>query len=59
MGNRFRGKKYREGIKKVDGGKRYSVPEAMDLLSKFPKAKFDETIEVNGQRVKRFTYVGE
>ncbi|MCB9893747.1 MAG: 50S ribosomal protein L1 [Planctomycetes bacterium] len=46
MGNRFRGKKYREGIKKVDGGKRYSVPEAMDLLSKFPKAKFDETVNL-------------
>ena len=46
MGKRYRGKKYREGVKKVDGGKRYSVPEAMDLLSTFPKAKFDETVNL-------------
>jgi large subunit ribosomal protein L1 len=46
MGKKYRGKKYREGFKQVEAGKRYAAPEAMDLLSKFAKAKFDETVNL-------------
>ena len=46
MGKRYRGKKYREGAKKVDAGKRYPAAEALDVLSKFAKAKFDETVNL-------------
>lgn len=46
MAVRVRGKKYREGAKKVDAGKRYPIAEAIDILSKFPKAKFDETVNL-------------
>lgn len=46
MGKKFRSKKYRESVKKVDGGKRYPSEEALDLLASFPKAKFDETVNI-------------
>ena len=46
MGKKFRSKKYREAVKKVDGGKRYAAGEAFDLLAGFPKAKFDETVNL-------------
>ena len=43
----FRGKKYKESAKLVDRSKLYDVDEAMDLITKTAKAKFDETIEIH------------
>lgn len=43
----FRGKKYQESAKLVDKSKLYDTAEAMDLIVKTAKAKFDETIEAH------------
>ena len=43
----FRGKKYQDSTKLVDKTKLYEVSEALDLVTKTAKAKFDETIEVH------------
>ena len=42
-----RGKKYMEASKAFDKAQVYDVPEAMDLVVKTSKAKFDETIEAH------------
>ncbi|WP_312094764.1 50S ribosomal protein L1 [Aminipila sp.] len=42
-----RGKKYREAAGLVDKTNLYEVGEAMDLITKTAKAKFDETIEIH------------
>lgn len=42
-----RGKAYEESVKLFDRATVYDVPEAMDLITKTSKAKFDETIEVH------------
>ena len=42
-----RGKRYVEAAKLVDSTKQYEVKEAMELIEKFPKAKFDETVELH------------
>ena len=42
-----RGKRYLEAGKLVDSQKKYEVKEAMEILEKFPKAKFDETVELH------------
>ncbi len=39
-------KKYKEAIELYDKNKLYPVEDAIDVLKKFPKAKFDETVEV-------------
>ncbi|OPY66064.1 MAG: 50S ribosomal protein L1 [Syntrophorhabdaceae bacterium PtaU1.Bin034] len=39
-------KKYMEAREKVDREKRYTLEEALDLLSEMPPRKFDETVEV-------------
>lgn len=39
-------KRYRNSVEMTDLTKTYSVEEASALLSKLPKAKFDETVEV-------------
>jgi large subunit ribosomal protein L1 len=41
-----RGKRYDDSIKLVDREKLYDVDEAIDLIEKTAKAKFDETIEL-------------
>jgi large subunit ribosomal protein L1 len=41
------GKKYVDSVKLVERNKLYEVPEALDLVCKSAKAKFDETIEVH------------
>lgn len=46
MGKKFRSKKYKDAVKTVDGAKRYQPEEAFELLSNFPKAKFDETVNL-------------
>jgi len=42
-----RGKKYIESAKLVDRAVQYEVEEAFELMSKFGKAKFDETVELH------------
>jgi len=46
MAKKFRSKKYREAAKKIGDGKRYPAVEAVALLASFPKAKFDETVNL-------------
>ena len=41
------GKRYNEAIKLVDRKRQYKLGEAVDLLKKLPKAKFDETLELD------------
>ncbi|MBR6728610.1 MAG: 50S ribosomal protein L1 [Clostridia bacterium] len=43
----FRGKKYKESIKLIDKANLYDPAEAMELVTKTAKAKFDETVEVH------------
>ena len=43
----FRGKKYQDSAKLIDKAKLYDTPEAMDLIVKTAKAKFDETVEAH------------
>ncbi len=42
-----KGKRYLEAEKLVDSSKNYDINEAMEILEKFPKAKFDETVELH------------
>src|SRR5688572_21678360 len=39
-------KRYREALKVVDATKSYPLASAVEILNKFPKAKFNETVEV-------------
>lgn len=43
----FRGKKYQESAKLVDRTKLYDTADAMELVTKTSKAKFDETVEAH------------
>jgi large subunit ribosomal protein L1 len=40
-------KRYRSALKVADLTKEYPLQEAVDILGKFPKAKFDETVELS------------
>ncbi len=40
-------KRYRSAIKAADLTKEYPLKEAVEILAKFPKAKFDETVELS------------
>ena len=42
-----RGKRYDEAAKLLEKGKEYEAKEALELIEKFPKAKFDETVELH------------
>ena len=42
-----RGKRYQEAEKLVDKKKNYSVAEALEVIEKMPKPKFDETVELH------------
>ena len=42
-----KGKRYAESAKLVDKTKLYSANEALELIEKMPKAKFDETVELH------------
>ncbi len=42
---RKRSKSYKEKLKLIEPGKKYSLDESIDVLEKFPKAKFDESVE--------------
>ena len=43
----FRGKKYQDSAKQIDKAALYDTNEAMDLVVKTAKAKFDETVELH------------
>ena len=43
----FKGKKYKDSVKLIDKAKLYDPEEALDLVCKTSKAKFDETIEMH------------
>ena len=43
----FKGKKYKDSVKLIDKAKIYDPEEALDLVCKTSKAKFDETIEMH------------
>jgi len=43
----FRGKKYQDAAKLIDSTKYYDSSEALDLVCKCAKAKFDETVELH------------
>ncbi len=42
-----RSKRYQSAVKVADLNKDYPLTEAVEILSKFPKAKFDETVELS------------
>ncbi len=42
-----KGKRYVEAEKLIDSAKDYSAKEALETIEKFPKAKFDETVELH------------
>lgn len=43
----FRGKKYQDSVKLIDKTRLYDPAEAVELIDKAPKAKFDETVEAH------------
>ena len=40
-------KRYAESVKLIDKTKNYSIKEALELIEKMPKTKFDETVELH------------
>ena len=42
-----RGKRYQEASKLVDRTKTYEAKEALEIIEKMPKTKFDETVELH------------
>lgn len=40
-------KRYRSAVQVADLSKEYPLKDAIDILAKFPKAKFDETVELS------------
>ena len=40
-------KRYAESAKLVEKNKKYSINDALDVIEKMPKAKFDETVELH------------
>ena len=40
-------KRYKESLKLVEKGKKYGAEEALTIIEKMPKAKFDETVELH------------
>jgi large subunit ribosomal protein L1 len=43
----MKGKKYVDSLKLIDGAKQYDAQEALDLVLKTAKAKFDESVELH------------
>ena len=43
----FRGKKYQDSVKLIDKTMQYDPADAMELITKTAKAKFDETVEAH------------
>jgi large subunit ribosomal protein L1 len=44
---KLQSKRYRGGLKVADLTKEYPLKDAVEILAKFPKAKFDETVELS------------
>ena len=42
-----RGKRYEEAVKLIDSTKSYEAKEALEVIEKMPKPKFDETVELH------------
>ncbi len=42
-----KGKRYQEAAKLVDAAKSYEAKEALEVIEKMPKTKFDETVELH------------
>ena len=42
-----RGKRYQDAAKLVDSSKVYEAKEALDIIEKMPKTKFDQTVELH------------
>ena len=42
-----RGKNYKDALKEYDKAELYDVEQAMEIVTKTAKAKFDETVEVH------------
>ena len=42
-----KGKRYEEAMKLIDTSKSYEAKEALELIEKMPKPKFDETVELH------------
>ncbi len=42
-----KGKKYQDSVKLIEKGKYYDTAEALDLVCRTAKAKFDETVEIH------------
>ncbi len=42
-----RGKRYQEAAKLIDSAKLYEAKEALEIIDKMPKPKFDETVELH------------
>ena len=42
-----KGKKYQEAVKLIEKGKLYEAKEALEVIEKMPKTKFDETVELH------------
>ena len=40
-------KRYNESAKLIEQGKKYEIKEALEIVEKMPKAKFDETVELH------------
>ena len=40
-------KRYAESVKLVEANKEYDIKEALDVIEKMPKPKFDETVELH------------
>ena len=40
-------KRYAESAKLLEAGKQYDIKEAIEVIEKMPKAKFDETVELH------------
>jgi large subunit ribosomal protein L1 len=40
-------RRYKEGLSKLDSGQEYTLDGAIDALLDFPKARFDETVEMS------------
>src|SRR6476660_3430560 len=39
-------KRYKKALTQVDANKTYPLPQAVEVLQKFPKAKFNETVDL-------------
>src|SRR6185503_5018569 len=39
-------KRYRKAVEQVDANKAYPLKNAVEVLAKFPKAKFNETVDL-------------